>query len=186
MLGGSFNPAHAGHLHISRVALETLGLEALWWLVSPQNPLKPAHGMAPFETRLDAARALVDDRRILVSDIERELDTRYTADTLAALIKRYPAVDFVWVMGADNLVQLEQWKDWTTIFATLPIAVFDRPTYSDDALSCPAATRFASSRLEAGRAHELAGQTPPAWVFVQGELNSTSATQIRETQAETT
>ena len=183
MLGGSFNPAHAGHLHISRVALETLGLEALWWLVSPQNPLKPAHGMAPFETRLDAARALVDDRRILVSDIERELDTRYTADTLAALIKRYPAVDFVWVMGADNLVQLEQWKDWTTIFATLPIAVFDRPTYSDAALDCAAAKRFAASRIDAGRARELAGSAPPAWVFVRGNLHGASATEIRRAGA---
>ena len=168
------------------MALESLALDALWWLVSPQNPLKPNHGMAPFEKRLDAARALVEDPRILVSDIERELDTRYTADTLVALIKRYPGVDFVWVMGADNLLQVEKWKDWTAIFATLPIAVFDRPTYSDDALACPAAKRFASSRVDAGRAHELCGQTPPAWVFVQGELNGTSATQIRETQAKPT
>ena len=185
LLGGSFNPAHEGHLHISRAALETLGLDALWWLVSPQNPLKPSHGMAAFEDRLAAARTLADDPRILISDLERDLGTRYTADTLAALVERYPDTDFVWVMGADNLAQIDQWKDWTAIFATLPIAVFDRPTYSDAALPCPAAKRFASCRVDAGRAHELAGLAPPAWVFVSGELNGTSATLIRETQAKT-
>ena len=183
LLGGSFNPAHAGHLHISHVALETLGLDALWWMVTPQNPLKPEHGMAAFEARLTAARALVDDPRILVSDMERRLDTRYTADTLSALIKRFPGVAFVWIMGADNLAQIEQWKDWTAIFAALPIAVFDRPTYSDAALAGPAAERFAASRIDASRAHELAGLTPPAWIFVRGQLNSTSATPIRETGA---
>ena len=97
-------------------------------MVTPQNPLKPERGMAAFETRLAAARALVDDPRILVSDMERRLGTRYTADTVSALIKRFPGVDFVWIMGADNLAKIEQWKDWTAIFAALPIAVFDRPT----------------------------------------------------------
>ncbi len=180
LLGGSFNPAHEGHLHISHVALDTLGLDALWWLVSPQNPLKPVAGMAPFEARLTAARALADDPRILVSDMERQLHTRYTADTLAALIERYPHAAFVWIMGADNLAQIEKWRDWTAIFAALPIAVFDRPTYSDTALACPAAERFAASRIDASRARELAGLTPPAWVFVRGKLNSASATRIRE------
>ena len=183
LLGGSFNPAHAGHLHISHAALEVLGLHALWWLVSPQNPLKPERGMAPFETRLEAARALVDDPRIEVSDMERGLDTRYTADTVAALIARYPSAAFVWVMGADNLAQIEHWKDWTAIFDALPIAVFDRPTYSDDALACQAAKRFAAYRLAPGRAGELAAQAPPAWVFIQGKLNSASATGIREAGA---
>ncbi len=185
LLGGSFNPAHEGHLHISHVALETLGLDALWWLVSPQNPLKPVAGMAPFETRLEAARALVDDRRIEVSDIERGLHSRYTVDTVHTLVARYPSAAFVWIMGADNLAQIEQWKDWTAIFAALPIAVFDRPTYSDSALACPAAKRFAASRVDASRARELAGLTPPVWVFVRGKLNSASATRIREAGAKT-
>ena len=167
------------------MALETLGLDALWWLVSPQNPLKPTRGMAAFETRLTAARALVDDRCILVSDMERRLGTRYTADTVCALIERYPRAAFVWIMGADNLAQIQQWRDWPAIFAALPIAVFDRPTYSDAALACPAAKRFAASRVDASRARELAGLTPPAWVFVRGKLNSASATRIREAGAKT-
>ncbi len=179
LLGGSFNPAHEGHLHISHRALDELALDGLWWLVSPQNPLKPADGMAAFEDRMAAARNLVDDPRILVSDLEHALDTRYTADTLAALIKRYPAVAFVWIMGADNLAQIDQWKDWTAIFDALPIAVFDRPTYSDAALACPAAAHYASSRIDTGRARDLAGSSPPAWVFVEGDLNSLSASQIR-------
>ena len=183
LLGGSFNPAHEGHLHISHGALETLGLDALWWLVSPQNPLKPSAGMAPFEARLSNARALVDDRRIHVSDMERRLDTRYSADTVRALIKRYPRAAFVWIMGADNLAQIDQWKDWTAIFAALPIAVFDRPTYSDAALTCAAVKRFAASRIDAGRARELAGLPPPAWVFVRGNLSSASATEIRQAGA---
>ncbi len=183
MLGGSFNPAHEGHLHISHAALRVLGLDALWWLVSPQNPLKPERGMAPFETRLEAARALADDQRIEVSDVERGLASRYTVDTVRTLIARYPRAAFVWIMGADNLAQIEQWKDWTAIFDALPIAVFDRPTYSDDALACQAAKRFAAYRLEADRAGELAGQAPPAWVFIRGKLSSASATKIRQADA---
>ncbi|MCH7944075.1 MAG: nicotinate-nucleotide adenylyltransferase [Proteobacteria bacterium] len=183
LLGGSFNPAHGGHLHISHGALDSLGLDALWWLVSPQNPLKPVAGMADFETRMEAARGLIDDRRIQVSDLERRLETRYTADTVRALIERYPGAAFVWIMGADNLAQIDRWKDWTAIFAALPIAVFDRPTYSDAALDCAAAKRFAASRIDADRARELAGSAPPAWVFVRGNLHSASATEIRRAGA---
>jgi nicotinate-nucleotide adenylyltransferase len=183
LLGGSFNPAHGGHLHISHGALDGLGLDALWWLVSPQNPLKPVAGMADFETRMEAARGLIDDRRIQVSDLERRLETRYTADTVRALIERYPGAAFVWIMGADNLAQIDRWKDWTAIFAALPIAVFDRPTYSDAALDCAAAKRFAASRIDAGRARELAGSAPPAWVFVRGNLHGASATEIRQAGA---
>ena len=183
LLGGSFNPAHEGRLHISHGALDSLGLDVLWWLVSPQNPLKPVTGMADFETRMEAARGLIDDRRIHVSDLERRLETRYTADTVRALIERYPGAAFVWIMGADNLAQIDRWKDWTAIFAALPIAVFDRPTYSDAALDCAAAKRFASSRIDACRARELAGSAPPAWVFVRGNLHGASATEIRRAGA---
>ncbi len=170
-------------MHISHAALDVLGLDSLWWLVSPQNPLKPERGMASFDTRMEAAAALADDARILISDLEQRLDTRYTADTVRALIGRYPDAAFVWIMGADNLAQIDRWKDWTAIFDALPIAVFDRPTYSDGALACLAATRFSASRIEAGRARELAGLTPPAWVFIQGKLNSASATKIRQAGA---
>ena len=128
LLGGSFNPAHEGHLHISRLALDHLGLDELWWLVSPRNPMKPARGMASFDERLAGARTVAADPRIAVSGIERRLGTRYTADTLRALGARFPRIAFVWVMGADNLAQISRWKDWTAIFEAVPIAVFDRPS----------------------------------------------------------
>ena len=184
LLGGSFNPAHEGHLHISRLALDRLGLDALWWLVSPQNPLKPAHGMAALEARLAGARVLARDRRIVVSDIERRLGTRYTADTLRALKARHPRTAFVWIMGADNLAQMPSWKDWTAIFAAAPIAVCDRPSYSYGALSHGAARRFARHRIDARHARRLAGLAPPAWVFIRGPLNAASATRIRDGRAD--
>ena len=184
LLGGSFNPAHEGHLHISRLALDRLGLDALWWLVSPQNPLKPAHGMAALDARLAGARVLARDRRIVVSDIERRLGTRYTADTLRALKARHPRTAFVWIMGADNLAQMPSWKDWTAIFAAAPIAVFDRPSYSYGALSHGAARRFARHRVDARHARRLAGLAPPAWVFIRGPLNAASATRIRDGRAD--
>ena len=183
LLGGSFNPAHGGHLHISRQALERLGLDQVWWLVSPQNPLKPAAGMAPLDKRLAQARAIVDDRRIVVTAIERDLGTRYAVDTLRLLKRRYPGTRFVWVMGADNLVQVPRWKRWRTVFRMVPIAVFARPTYSSRALSGRAARRFAGARVRAARARGLADQRPPAWVFLRTPLHAASATRIRARRA---
>ncbi len=179
LLGGSFNPAHEGHLHISLLALDHLALDELWWLVSPQTPHKPADDMAGFGDRLAGACELADDPRITVSDMERRLGTRYTADTLRALNKRFPRTNFVWVMGADNLVQISSWRNWTAIFEAMPIAVFDRPTYSYGALGSGAAQRYASSRIDQRQAHGLAGLAPPAWVLVRGKLHAASATSIR-------
>jgi len=115
-----------------------------------------------------------------ISDFESQLETVYTIDTLTAIRDHYPDAAFVWIMGADNLAQISEWKDWEEIFATLPIAVFDRPTYSVAALTCHAAERFASCRIQASQAHDLAGLPPPAWVFIRGELNDASATLIRQ------
>lgn len=179
LLGGSFNPAHAGHLHISREALRRLRLDEVWWLVSPQNPLKPSRGMAPLATRVAEARAVARDRRIQVTDIEAALGTRYTADTLKALQRRFPHIRFVWLMGADNLTQIPRWQRWTGIFETLPIAVFDRPTYSLRALAGKAAQRYARRRLPAAAAATLPSGKPPAWVFVRCRLHPASATAIR-------
>ena len=179
LLGGSFNPAHDGHLHISILALRALGLDEVWWLVSPQNPLKPDRGMASFAARVGAARALARHPRIVVSDLERRLGTRYTADTLDAVKRRFPRTAFVWLMGADNLVQIPRWKDWTAIFARAPIAVFDRPSYCYKALAGRAARRYARERVDARRARKLAVSPPPAWVFVRGRLNAACATEIR-------
>ena len=184
LLGGSFNPAHAGHLHLSRLALERLRLDYVWWLVSPQNPLKPVAGMAPFAERLAAARHVARHPRILVSDIEDRISTRYTLDTVRYLTRVVPNARFVWLMGADNLGQLPRWHGWTRLFATLPIAVFARPTYSLKVLSGKAAKRYATARLPGRAASRLAGCTPPAWVFLHTRLNPASASSIRGRQAE--
>ncbi|HJO71596.1 MAG: nicotinate-nucleotide adenylyltransferase [Rhodospirillales bacterium] len=179
LLGGSFNPAHEGHLEISRQALEQLRLDEVWWLVSPQNPLKTAADMAPFEGRVEAARALVGDGRIRVTGIECELGTRYTRDTVCALKGRFPAVRFVWIMGADNLAEVCRWKGWPGIFRTVAIAVFARPSYSFRALSGRAARRFRAARQGVARASRLADMRPPAWVFLNRPRNPASATRIR-------
>ena len=142
LLGGSFNPAHRGHLHLSLTALQRLDLDEVWWLVSPQNPLKPVAGMAPFPVRLDQARQIAaGHKRIRVTDLENRLGrSRYTVDTLKALRRRFPRLRFVWLMGGDNLVQIRRWERWAEIFRTVPIAVFDRPSYSAKALAGLAAT----------------------------------------------
>jgi nicotinate-nucleotide adenylyltransferase len=178
-LGGSFNPAHEGHLHVSLLALKKLGLHELWWLVSPQNPLKPVGGLAPLEKRLKAARAVPRHPAIRVCDLERRLGTFYTVDTLRALSTCFPATRFVWIMGADNLAQIPLWKDWTGIFEAVPIAIFDRPSYSLGALAGQAAHRYRRYRLPPRRAKELAGRLSPAWIFFHDRLNPASATQIR-------
>ena len=178
LFGGSFNPAHEGHRHVSLEALKRLGLDEVWWLVAPQNPLKPVAGMAPLAQRLAAATAFVRDRRIRVLAIEEELGTRYTADTIAALEALYPRQHFVWLMGADNLSQIRHWRDWRTIFAALPIAVFARPTYCRRALAELPAQRFARARI-ALPARRLAWQKPPAWAFLPMKLDPSSATAIR-------
>lgn len=180
LLGGSFNPAHEGHRHLSRLALERLALDAVWWLVSPHNPLKPVADMAPFTERLKLARALAAaEPRIRVTDIEEDLDTRFTADTLAALNRRFPRARFVWLMGADNFVQIPRWKEWEAIFAAVPVAIFDRASYAKEALAGEAARRFASHRLAEAEAERLAEANPPAWVFLHTPLHPASATAIR-------
>src|SRR5688572_22156185 len=146
LLGGSFNPAHDGHRDISLAALAYLGLDEVWWMVSPQNPLKPVKGMASFAERMAAAKAIADHPRIRVTDIEARLGTQFTADTLRKLVTRFPSCRFVWLMGADNLAQISSWRDWTRIFHLTPIAVFDRPTYTMKALTALAARRFQRAR----------------------------------------
>ena len=179
LLGGSFNPAHGGHLQLSLEALKRLGLDEVWWLVSPQNPLKSAAGMAPLAARMAEARRVARHPRIRVTDIETRLGTRYTADTLAALTRRRGDTGFVWLMGADNLEQIPRWKNWRRIFETLPIAVFDRPTYSLKSLRGVAARTFARARRRPEAARMLADARPPAWIFVPMRLNPLSATALR-------
>ncbi len=179
LLGGSFNPAHDGHVLISRLALARLGLDRVWWLVSPQNPLKPEAGMAPFADRLAGARHLARHPHVQVTDLESRLGTQYTADTVRLLARRYPRTRFVWLMGADNLAQIPKWQHWQQIFNTLPIAIFARPSYSLRALSGQAAQRYGHYRIGESESRTLASREPPAWVFLHTRLSTISATALR-------
>ena len=179
LMGGSFNPAHDGHRHLSLLALKHLRLDAVWWLVSPQNPLKPAAGMAGLGQRLARAAPVARHPRLRVSDIEARLGTRHTVDTVAALRRRFPRTRFVWLMGADNLVQLPAWHRWTRLFHAIPIAVFDRPHYLFKGMAGKAARRFARQRVSARAARGLAEAAAPAWVFLHTRRNPASATAIR-------
>lgn len=177
LFGGSFNPPHRGHIYASELALRQLKLDFIWWLVSPQNPLKPARGMARFEARFRAAQLFARHPRIIVTDLEARMRTQFTADTLRALRRHFPLVHFVWVMGSDNLIQLPRWRDWPSIFATMPLAVVARPGSATNARSCLAARRFAFAwSPPSGR---FAESTPPAWTILDGRRNPISATAIR-------
>jgi nicotinate-nucleotide adenylyltransferase len=179
LLGGSFNPAHEGHLHIARAAIEQLGLDEVWWLVSPGNPLKPTDGMAPLAERFASAVTRARNGHMRVTDIERDLGTRYTAEAIRRLRARYPRLSFVWLMGADNLAQIPAWKDWSSIFHTVPVAVFARPHYLERALSGAASARFRDGRLPERAARTLARHRPPAWIFIHSRLVAASASAIR-------
>jgi len=180
LLGGSFNPAHEGHLHISRLALQLLRLDAVWWLVSPQNPLKSADDMAPFAARFASAKAMARHPRIAPSDLETQLGTCYTVETLAALQQAMPKTRFVWLMGADNLTQLPRWAKWTEIAERVPIAVWGRPAYSTRAMLGKVAQRYARNRLPLEAAGQLALCEPPVWVFLPIRLHPASASALRQ------
>jgi len=167
---------------LSLEALRRLRLDAVWWLVTPQNPLKPVAGMAPLERRVTQAAQTASHPRLVVTTIEQELGTRYTVETLAALVRCFPRTRFVWLMGADNLTQMPRWRHWTQIFALVPVAVFARPTYCQAALAGPAAHRFHRSRRPESTAAHLADRTPPAWSFIRMRLHPASATAIRAGQ----
>jgi nicotinate-nucleotide adenylyltransferase len=182
LLGGSFNPAHQGHLAISLEALKRLDLDRVAWLVSPQNPLKPADETADLERRLAGARATARHPQLLVSDLERRIGTRYTVDTVGWLTRRRRD-RFVWLIGADNLVQLPQWRRWRRLVRTVPIAVFDREPYSYLALAGRMARAYAGKRLVERRAPALAECPPPAWVYLRLRRHQVSSTAIRQEQA---
>lgn len=179
LLGGSFNPAHQGHRHVADLARKRLRLDQVWLLVSPGNPLKPPIGMAPFPERLSAARRIGDGRRVLASGIEAAYRTRYTADTLRLLTRRFPRVRFVWIMGADILAELPRWRRWREIVRRLAFAVLPRPRYTYRALAGQAAHRLRAERRPARAAALLPGASP-GWVFLPVRQNAMSATAIRQ------
>lgn len=157
-----------------------LGLDEVWWMVSPQNPLKPKDGMAELQRRMDTARKVASaERFIQVTDIETELGTQYTTDTLERLIDTGHDKRFVWLMGADNLSQIHRWRRWTKIFQIVPIAVFGRPGYSLRAISSVAARRFARDRWPQAQAKRLADADAPAWMFLKIREHPQSASRIR-------
>ncbi len=182
LLGGSFDPAHDGHVHVTREALKRFGLDAVWWLVSPGNPLK-ARGPAPLEARLAEARTLMTHPRVRVTGLEARLGTRYTAETLAGLQRLYPRVRFTWLMGADNLAQFHRWESWEEIMASVPVGVIARPGQRLSARMSKAAERFARFRLPASASHLLPRSEPPAWCFINIPMSDQSSTAIRAARA---
>ncbi len=179
LLGGSFNPAHGGHRRISLFAARALGLDEVWWLVSPGNPLKDPAGTAPLCARMASARAQARRAPIRVSAIERELGTRFTVDTLTALRRRWPDLRFVWLMGADNLAQLHHWRDWRRLARAMPIAVIARPGYNALALAAPAMAWLGRFRRSAARLHHPDGWSAPALVLLSSHPDPRSATALR-------
>ncbi|HAT35779.1 MAG TPA: nicotinic acid mononucleotide adenylyltransferase, partial [Rhodospirillaceae bacterium] len=156
LLGGSFNPAHRGHRLISVEAMKRLNLDAVWWLVSPQNPLKPSKGMEKLEKRFDSAIEVAAHPRIWVNNLESEMGTQYSVDTIAKIQQRFSDRRFVWLIGADNLKQMPDWRRWEKIFNSIPVAVFTRPSYSHRALGGLAAERFRKARLKERQSSLLA------------------------------
>ena len=179
LLGGSFNPAHRGHRRISLFALDKLGLEEVWWLVSPGNPLKPAAGMAPLAARVAAARQQARRAPIRVTAIEHELGTRFTVDTLRALLRRYPKRRFVWLMGSDNLAQFHRWKHWRAIAKAMPIAVIARPGYEATAIASPAMVWLGRYRRRPEALKDPARRSLPALTLLRFDPDPRSATAIR-------
>lgn len=188
LLGGSFNPAHEGHLYISKTALHALDLDEVWWLVAPQNPLKTAHDLDDYDARLKFAQNLARPYKIKISDFERDQPRSYTAQTLKRLNRTHPKCNFVWLMGADNLAQIPKWYQWRDIFNTCPIAVFDRPGETYGALNGKAAHLFRRHRLYPsawGRPIlDFANSACPAWTFVPHTKHKLSSTHIRNSAKE--
>lgn len=179
LLGGSFDPAHDGHVAITKAAMRRFRLDRVWWLVSPGNPLK-SRGPAPIADRIARARRMLTDPRVVVTGIELRLGTRMTADTLAAIRARYRGVRFVWLMGSDNLVQFHRWSRWRTIANTVPLGVLARPGTRMAARHSVAARVLARDRLPLSQAATLASRHPPAWVLVNLPLSPQSSTALRQ------
>lgn len=179
LYGGSFNPAHAGHRHVSLMALKRLRLDRVWWIVTPGNPLKDTGELASTAFRAAEARKVAADPRIDVTVFEEAIGARYTIDTLAYLKRRHPGVRFVWIMGADNLAGFHRWRGWRAIARLMPIAVIDRPGFTLKALRSRAATAFAFARRPEAEAPALSSNPPPAWIFLHGPRSFLSSTALR-------
>jgi nicotinate-nucleotide adenylyltransferase len=179
LYGGSFNPPHAGHRHVSLMALRRLGLDRIWWMVTPGNPLKDRRRLPALAARLAAARIVAHHPRIDVTGFEAEIGAAYSIDTVRFLVRRCPALRFVWIMGADSLATFQRWKDWQGIAAAMPMAVIDRPGWTLAATASRAAIALRERRMAEAEARRLADSRPPAWVYLHGARSSLSSTQLR-------
>ncbi|MEQ1790542.1 MAG: nicotinate (nicotinamide) nucleotide adenylyltransferase [Rickettsiales bacterium] len=180
LLGGSFNPAHAGHLHISEYALKTLKVDEVWWLVSPKNPLKSADSLADYSERFASAMFITKhNRRIFVSNFEKNISTNYTYHSLTQLKKHYHGTNFIWLMGADNLAGFHNWQHWQDILKIFPVLVFDRAPYSFTSLASKTYLRM--RRFLLNNKHSVHAQTTPSLRFIHLKRNANSATNLRKT-----
>jgi nicotinate-nucleotide adenylyltransferase len=179
LMGGTFNPPHAGHVLVSEIARKRLQLDQVWWLVTPGNPLKAHNGLPPLDARIAACRKLAGAARTKVSGVEREIGTTFTAETLSYLRRRHPTTQFVWIMGADNLAGFHRWQQWRRIAATMPIVVVNRPGWHLKALSSPAARTLARQRLPEVRAAAIMARRAPTWAILHGPLSPLSSTGLR-------
>ncbi|TXM76966.1 nicotinate-nucleotide adenylyltransferase [Methylobacterium sp. WL69] len=179
LYGGSFNPAHLGHRHVSRVALRRLGLDRVWWMVTPGNPLKDRADLASLAARVAAAQAIAAHPRIAVTAFESRIGARYTRQSLRYLKERHPAVRFVWIMGADSLATFHRWAGFREIAETMPIAIIDRPGFTLKSLTARAAQTLGRWRVDESDAGLIADLTPPAWVFLHGPRSHLSSTALR-------
>ena len=183
LFGGTFDPPHAAHVHASETALRRLGLDRVWWLATPGNVLKNTKSLTPLSHRIAQARKLIRDPRIVVTDIEARIGTRYTFDTLDWLTSRCPDVRFVWIMGTDILAQFHRWQNWRDIADMIPFAVIDRPGSSLAATASPAAKALAQWRLPEQDSSLIALAEPPAWTILYGRRLDLSSTMLRKERA---
>ncbi len=180
LLGGSFDPPHEGHLHVSKRAIQVFGLQKVWWLLSTGNPFK-IKGPASLKLRMEACEKILCGSRILATDLEVQFKTCYTSDTLKKMLLRYPRARFVWLMGADNFVNFHRWKDSDWIMKNIPIGIMSRPGENIRAGLSQASFRYRNCRLKTSRASQLAFLSPPVWTIVDGSTNNASSTKIRST-----
>ena len=180
VLGGSFNPAHEGHIHISNIALKEFKLDEVWWLVSPQNPLKTNFTTTNLKKRINYAKQISNGYKIRVEDLESKFKTNLTSKTLKIILERYKGTKFIWLMGADNLKEINRWFNWKNIFNTMPIAVFDRGVYSYTIINSIAGKRYFSKLHKRKNSLSIFNKPLPSWKFIHNIKNPTSSTYIRK------
>ena len=180
VLGGSFNPAHEGHIHISNIALKEFKLDEIWWLVSPQNPLKTNFAKTNLKKRINYAKQISNGYKIRVEDLESKFKTNLTSKTLKIILERYKGTKFIWLMGADNLKEINRWFNWKNIFNTMPIAVFDRGVYSYSIINSIAGKRYFSKLHKRKNSLSIFNKPLPSWKFIHNIKNPTSSTYIRK------